>query len=91
MLDQGVFQHVTRDHAFKNAALFYRFASHEKSHGRVPANEDGSRVSWADLFGGSVSVDEGPCPQAKPAALTRPADVPTRRGPPADTAAPVHG
>ncbi|KAG5182768.1 mercuric reductase [Tribonema minus] len=50
MMEAGAFQHVTKDHAFKNEPLFYRFAADEPDHGKKAALGDtGTAVSWRHL------------------------------------------
>jgi pyruvate/2-oxoglutarate dehydrogenase complex dihydrolipoamide dehydrogenase (E3) component len=55
MLNAGVFHHVQDAHPFKNAYLFYRFASDE-DHGTAARKPDGSAVSWADFVAPLASV-----------------------------------
>lgn len=57
LLSAGVFHHVLKEHAFKNEALFYRFAADE-DHGQVGQKPDGSAVSWADFLGPSSGGGE---------------------------------
>lgn len=45
--DLGYFTHVTRDHPFKDAGLFYRFAEDART-GGVATDESGNRVSFRD-------------------------------------------
>ncbi|KAK9815231.1 hypothetical protein WJX72_000388 [[Myrmecia] bisecta] len=54
LMAQGVFHHVTRDHAFKDEPLFYRFTADEEAFSGGPTiKDDGKAVSWADrLLGG---------------------------------------
>lgn len=55
-----VFHHVTDDHAFKDAYLFYRFYEHEQEHhGSKAAKSDGSHVSWSDYLGAFDSTVSG--------------------------------
>jgi len=51
MMHAGIFHHVQRAHAFKNAYLFYRFASDEDHGGLPDAVADGSAVKWSDFLG----------------------------------------
>lgn len=62
MISEGVFNHVTKDHQFKNESLFYRFAKDEESRGTVGKNHDGSHASWKHFLapqweGGNGDVD----------------------------------
>ncbi|GMH39912.1 hypothetical protein BSKO_07816 [Bryopsis sp. KO-2023] len=50
LIDMGILHHVTKDHSFKNEALFYRFSSHEDFHGGHVTKSDGSKFSWADAL-----------------------------------------
>lgn len=51
MLENGIFHHVQRAHAFKDAYLFYRFSSAE-DHGVLAEKVDGGGfVKWADFLG----------------------------------------
>lgn len=49
LLEAGVFRHVLSEHPFRNAFLFYRFAS-DADHGETARKVDGSAVSWADFL-----------------------------------------
>ena len=48
LMDEGVFHHVLKEHPFKNARLFYRFAEDE-GRGAVKRKAGGGAVSWADF------------------------------------------
>jgi len=49
LLSAGALAHVTKDHAFKNEDLFYRFKadSAEEFHGGHDTDETGEKVSWS--------------------------------------------
>lgn len=50
LMEMGILHHVTKDHAFKNEGLFYRFATDEDFHGGHVTKSDGSKFSWADAL-----------------------------------------
>eukprot|EP00953_Heterococcus_sp_UTEX-ZZ885_P036241 18684-Heterococcus_DN1.PRE.3 len=53
MISQGYLHHATRDHSFKNEALFYRFATDEPSHGKKAITPiTGEELSWKHLSEG---------------------------------------
>ena len=67
LLDQGLFHHVVRDHRFKNAHLFYRWAV-DDHRGRVDGDEDEEAARrWIDL----VLADAAEVQHAVQASLTR--------------------
>lgn len=49
LLAAGIFDHVEKEHDFKNEHLFYRFASDE-DHGKVASRSGGGKVSWSDFI-----------------------------------------
>ncbi len=49
LLDAGVFQHVQKEHRFKNEYLFYRFAA-AGAPGDPGPSPEGRSVSWADFI-----------------------------------------
>eukprot|EP00168_Porphyra_purpurea_P020964 TRINITY_DN906_c0_g1_i8.p1 TRINITY_DN906_c0_g1~~TRINITY_DN906_c0_g1_i8.p1 ORF type:complete len:556 (+),score=191.83 TRINITY_DN906_c0_g1_i8:201-1868(+) len=58
LMVHGVFEHVLREHAFKNGPLFYRFVNDER--GAPARGADGTRVSWSDfLTDGTSNVVAG--------------------------------
>eukprot|EP00210_Caulerpa_lentillifera_P008555 g8160.t1 len=51
----GLFNHVTKDHPFKNEYLFYRFTEHEAFHGGPGKKAGGSVASWGDALLGPTA------------------------------------
>eukprot|EP00172_Hildenbrandia_rubra_P002176 Plantae.Rhodophyta-Hildenbrandia_rubra.ctg2864.p1 GENE.Plantae.Rhodophyta-Hildenbrandia_rubra.ctg2864~~Plantae.Rhodophyta-Hildenbrandia_rubra.ctg2864.p1 ORF type:complete len:680 (-),score=129.13 Plantae.Rhodophyta-Hildenbrandia_rubra.ctg2864:2099-4138(-) len=49
MNDQGVFEHVLREHPFKNEMLYYKFIS-EKERGAAKKKANGVPISWSDFL-----------------------------------------
>jgi hypothetical protein len=57
MIAQGDLYHCTKEHTFKNQALFYQFAADAPNHGKkgvVPTT--GEELSWKHLSEGTYSV-----------------------------------
>lgn len=49
LVEDGIIEHVHRDHGFKDEELFYHFVN-ESSRGTVKKSDDGSRVRWSDFL-----------------------------------------
>ena len=49
MNDNGVFEHVLREHPFKNELLYYKFIS-EKDRGATKKKANGAPISWSDFL-----------------------------------------
>ncbi|MDF1811887.1 MAG: FAD-containing oxidoreductase [Verrucomicrobiales bacterium] len=49
LLNEGVFQHVMKEHSFKDEKLYYRFKE-DQDHGETAKDFEGNPVSWADFL-----------------------------------------
>lgn len=76
LADNGLFEHVLRDHPFRDANLFYKFVD-ENTRGAVKRTPDGAAVRWADFLD-PLSLNDSSSSTSLAMSSTTDANIPAR-------------